>query len=106
MQLLKYSEAVGLPVVCADNGKKAGLIKDVICIPSERVVSAFLLDRKGTEIGRKQILFINVLRIGRDALVIESENAITSLSKGSKNAEALEDEHIIGLHVFESQAVK
>ena len=95
MQLFKYSETVGLPVVCAENGKKAGVIKDIIFNPSDRVVKSFLLDRKGIEIGKKQVSFKNVLGLGRDALVISDESSLEEYTRKDKSGD------IIGLRVFE-----
>lgn len=106
MQLLKYSEAIGLPAVCADNGKKAGTVKDLLFdIPQKRVL-AFLMERKGVEIGRKQILFENVRSLGSDALIIDTEKAVVEYSSKSKNFCGEDNCGLIGLHVFEKSGTE
>lgn len=106
MQLLRFTEAVGLPVVCAKNGKKAGMVKEIIINPSEREVTAFLLERKGLELGKKQVLFKNVLGIGRDALVIDNTDAVTDVTGSGQNADSKAKDSIMGLHVFEKSGTE
>lgn len=121
LQLFKYSETVGLPIVCADNGKKAGVIKDIIFNPAEREVKAFLLDRRGLELSKKQVLFKNVQGLGKDALIINNESVLQDYSSKSKGDNAVKSKQkfidkqrdidrqkvrddegkLIGLHVFE-----
>ncbi len=101
MQLFRYSEAIGLPVICADSGKRAGMVKDVFFNPQERLVAAFLMERKGVEVSHRQILFGDVLGIGRDALIIDKKDLIAEISREDRIDGLNGEKHLLGLHVFE-----
>ncbi|MCR4435406.1 MAG: PRC-barrel domain-containing protein [Clostridiales bacterium] len=90
----KYSEVVGLPVICAETGKTAGTVKDVVFCPKSKEVKAFLLERKGFEIKNKAILLEDVLSLGRDALVVSDFKKAVYLDKIGEKGE------VIGLKVY------
>jgi uncharacterized protein YrrD len=98
--LEKYSEVVGLPVICADSGKRIGIIKDVIFCPARKEVIGFLLEHKGLEVNKKLILPENMVHISRDAAVITSSSCITSMKKLEADR-TLKDRGVIkGLSIF------
>lgn len=77
----KYSEVVGLPVLCVDTGKRIGIVKDVIFCPKLKEVKAFLLEQKGLCITKQVILIGDILNLGRDALIVNDCSCIKSLKK-------------------------
>ncbi len=98
--LHKYSEVLNLPVVCANNGKKAGAVKDIIFSPESREVKAFLLEHKGLEIKKKVLKLGSILNLGEDAVIIDSPGCVKSLGKASYSAEFKDEGSIIGLRIF------
>ncbi|MCX7745344.1 MAG: PRC-barrel domain-containing protein [Clostridia bacterium] len=93
----KYSEVLGLPVICLDTGKKVGTIKDVIFSPKDREVKAFLLERKGCQVRKKVILLKDVTHLGKDIVVV----ADCSLIKDFRKADELKDRrNLTGLKIY------
>jgi uncharacterized protein YrrD len=98
--LEKYSEVIGLPVICVENGKKIGIIKDVLFCTKYREVKAFQLERKGCNIRKKVILLKDVLSLGKDALIVNDCNCTATLNKVEKTDELKYRGKIKGLKVF------
>ena len=98
--LHRYSEVLNLPVVCANNGKKAGVIKDIIFCPENREVSALLLEHKGLEIKKKVVRLKDILNLGDDAVIINSPDCVESLGKASYTNEFKDEGSILGLRIF------
>lgn len=96
----RYSEMVGLPVICANDGNKLGVIKDVVFCPKEKKVIAFLVERKGYDIAKKVVFMKDVLSLGKDALVINDRNAIKDLRKVQDSPEFKEKGEILGLRIY------
>lgn len=99
-ELEKYSEVIGLPVICVENGKKIGIIKDVLFSTKFREVKGFQLERKGYQIRKKVILLKDVLNLGKDALIVNECNCPKFLSKVEKEYELKDNEKIKGLKVY------
>lgn len=100
ISLEKYSEVIGLPVICAENGKMAGIIKDIIFCPKTKEVKAFLLEKRGHELGKKAVLLKDVLSVGRDAVVVNDYTCLNSLKKLIRNNELKDKGEIKGLKVY------
>lgn len=100
MALNRYSQLIGLPVICADSGKKAGSVKDVIFCPKQREVRAFLMESKGWS-GKKRLVWLqDILSLGRDAVVVSNMGNVTGLSK-VEYGNALKDEGaLLGLRIY------
>ncbi|NJD03284.1 MAG: photosystem reaction center subunit H [Ruminiclostridium sp.] len=96
----RYSEVLNLPVVCVKNGKKTGVIKDIIFCPENREVSAFLLEHKGLEIRKKVVKLKSILNLGDDAVIIDSPDCVKSLGKAAYTAEFKDEGSILGLRIF------
>lgn len=96
----RYREVIGLPVICVDNGKKLGIISDVIFCPKRKEVKGFELERKGCEIRRKVILLRDVLSVGKDAVVVNDCSCISRMSKRGKNEELKDNGEVNGLRIF------
>jgi len=71
-----YSEVIGLPVICVDNGKKVGSVTDVFFNPENRKVLAFLVDSASSGRSKYAILLKNVRSLGNDALIIDSKKVL------------------------------
>jgi uncharacterized protein YrrD len=96
----RYSEVLGLPVICADSGKKAGIVKDIVFSPAEREVKALLLERKGVDLKKKVVLLKEVLNIGGDAVILDNDGCVADMGR-SEYAKAFEDEGaILGRRIF------
>jgi len=98
--LQKYSEVVGLPVICIDNGKKIGVIEDVIFCPGKREVKGFLLERRGCQVSKKAILLKDVLSLGNDAMVVNDCSCVTSLKKLELSEKLKDKGEIRGLRIY------
>ena len=96
----RYSEVIGLPVVCATDGKRVGLIKDIVFCPKEKKMVAFLVERKGYEILKKVVFIKDVLSLGKDALIINYLNDVKDLRKVQDSPEFKEKGDILGLRIY------
>ena len=96
----KYSEVIGLPVICVESGKKIGIIKDIIFCIKFKEVKAFVLEHKGMEIRKKVILLKDVLSLGKDALVVNDSNCTTTMNKAYKTEDFKYSGKIKGLKVY------
>ena len=86
MHMLKGNNILGLKVIAIKNGKKINKVEDIIYNPKENKVKALLIDESGWFEDAKVILLQNIKSIGRDAVLIESEDQITKASKKVKAA--------------------
>lgn len=100
MVLEKYSEVLGLPVICVSNGKKIGIIKDMVFSPKMKELKAFLLERRGCQINGKVILLKDVLDLGRDALIVNDCSCAKSPKKVKNTGDLGENGKIKGLKVY------
>ena len=100
MGVLKCSEVIGLPVICTDDGKKIGVVEDLIFTPMKKEVKALLLERTGYEICKKVVLMKDIAYLGKDAVMVNSKSCKTEMRKAASNG-ALEDKgEIRGLTVY------
>ncbi len=98
--MIKYSEIIGLPVICADNGKKAGIVSDIIFCTEKKEVKGLVLERKGCEISCKFVNFRDILNLGRDAVIINSLSSLEKLNS-SENKELYKSRpRLTGLKVY------
>ncbi|HPD00024.1 MAG TPA: PRC-barrel domain-containing protein [Acetivibrio sp.] len=97
--MLRYSEVIGLPVICATDGKRLGVIKDIVFCPKDKKVVAFLVERKGYEILKKVVFMKDIQSMGKDALIINSPKDIKDLKKVQDSNELKEKGDILGLRV-------
>jgi uncharacterized protein YrrD len=100
MTVEKYSGVVGLPVICVENGKRIGIVKDIIFCPTEKRVIGFLLEHRGCEIGEKVILTSDAISLGTDALVVGDCTCIKQKRKIEKQGILKEKGKIIGLKIY------
>ncbi len=96
----KYSEVIGLPVICAIDAEKVGAVKDLVFCPGERRVVAFILEKKGYEMKKKTILMKDVISVGTDAVIIESLNDVKKFKKIQDSPELKDKGNVIGLRIF------
>ncbi len=98
--LHRYSEVLNLPVLCADSGRKAGVVKDIIFSLESKNVKALLLEQSGLSLKKKVVLLEELLSLGSDAAIINSTNCVTDMDR-TAYTEAFQDEGaILGLKVF------
>jgi uncharacterized protein YrrD len=98
--LHRYREVLNLPVICANNGKLAGVVKDVLFNTETREARAFLLEHKGFEIGKRLVLLKKVLSLGADAVVIDSEDCVLKVGRSAYSEFFGKRERILGLRIF------
>lgn len=96
----RYSEVVGLPVVCADSGKNAGYVKDIVSNPGQREVMAFLLEHKGMYLKKKVVPLKNVLNLGRDAVIVDNATCVACMGRSEYLEMFANEGGIMGLHIF------
>lgn len=96
----KYSEVVGLPVICIEDGKKIGTIEDVLLCPQKRQVKAFLLERRKYELNKRVIMLTDVLSLGKDAAIVKDCSCPIPLNKAASENDLKERGEIRGLRIF------
>ena len=96
----KYSEVLGLPVICLENGKKVGNVKNIIFCPKKKKLLAFLLECKSFEFSKKIILTEDIINIGKDAVIINEESDLKDLRKIKNIQDFTEKGEVIGLRVI------
>ena len=79
----RYGEVLNLPVICADDGSKVGIVKDILFSIRDRQVKALLLEQKGLSTRRRAILFDELLSIGGGAVIIGSSAGVADLDRAS-----------------------
>lgn len=85
--LHRYSEVLNLPVICADSGKKAGVVKDILFNLKSREVKALLLESKRLLPGRRTVLRSDLLRLGDNAAIISDISCVSNMNwKAYKDA--------------------
>lgn len=96
----RYSQMLGLPVICAADGKKLGIIKDLIFSPKEKRVVAFLIERRNSDIRKRVIFASDVLNLGSGALVVNDVKDIRELRKVQDEPELKDKGDILGLRIY------
>ncbi|TDF97688.1 PRC-barrel domain-containing protein [Paenibacillus piri] len=74
----KARDVIGLPVICVQNGKQVGTVKDLL-LGEEWHIIALLLDTKQWFSAASCIRWEDVIALGEDAITIETEEAISRL---------------------------
>jgi len=96
----RYSDVKGLPVIGADNGRRLGIVKDIIFCPDSGEVRAFLLEREGWRTKKRVVLLRDVLNIGRDAVVVGNSACVTEQKKAEDEGKLGQKGNIMGLRVY------
>lgn len=96
----RYSEVLGLPVISMDGGKKMGIVEDIIFNPGSREVKALLLRKKGYEICKKAVLVKDVLKIGRDAVIIRENSSVCKVNQNDVKEEIKDQGEVKGLRIY------
>jgi len=98
--LERYSEVVGLPVICIDNGKKIGIVDDIIFCPGSKEIKAFILVKKGYQLDKRVILRKDIINIGKDALIV-NDCSCTKNFRSVKDTEDFKDRgEVQGLKIY------
>ncbi|WP_010248051.1 PRC-barrel domain-containing protein [Acetivibrio cellulolyticus] len=96
----RYSEVLGLPVICIEDGKKVGVVKNIIFCPKKKRLLAFLLECRSYELNKKVVLAEDIINLGTDAVIINDMSSLKNLRK-TKNADDFIDKgEVIGLRVY------
>lgn len=101
----RYSEALGLPILCMESGKKIGSIKDLIFNPRLKRITAVLVEAKHHGIGKKVIPFTDILNFGKDALVVNNMECMKNYNKLEDFNECRERKKISGLKIYSKSGV-
>lgn len=98
--LHRYSEVLNLPVICADSGKKAGAVKDILFSRNSREVKALLLEHKGLTLNKRVVFISELLSLGGGAAVVNGIGCIADMDREAF-AKAFSDAgSLLGLRVF------
>ena len=96
----RYSEVLGLPVICVEDGKKVGVVKNIIFCPKRKKLLAFLLECKSYELNKKVVLQEDIINLGKDAVIIKDLSSLQTLRKAKNTDEFTEKGEVIGLRVY------
>lgn len=83
--LVKGKNVIGLDIISIDEGKKIGSVEDIIYDPEENKVEALLVRSSSLFKDAQVILLENVNTIGKNAVMIQSEQALQKSSNVDKN---------------------
>lgn len=97
--MLNYSEVIGLPVICADNGKEVGNVNDICFYDGTIEIRALLINHGLLNQSRKVILIKYLSNIGKDALIIDKMSCMKNFRSLGKN-NITGGEKIIGLKIY------
>lgn len=75
-KLIKGRDLVGLKVVTVQKGKIVDDVEELVFDPQDNMVKALVVDPGGFLKGAKVILFEDIKTIGRDAVIIESDELV------------------------------
>ncbi len=98
--LHKYSEVLNLPVICADDGMKAGVVKDILFSLQDKEVKAFLLDHSGLSTDKRVVLPDELLSLGGDAVTIKSSKCVSKIDRTTYSSSFPDEGRLIGIKVF------
>lgn len=98
--LEKYSEVIGLPVICSGSGKLIGTVKDIIFTLEGRAVEAFLFEGTGLRNIRKALLLKDIAKLGKDALIIEDAACAIPWKEAGKSLSLKNKKVLTGFRVF------
>lgn len=79
--LLKASQVQGLKVVSLKEGKTINKVKDILYDPEEQRVIALLITGGGFFFSPKVVLYQDIKKIGKDAVIIDSETVIQNATE-------------------------
>ncbi len=96
----RYSEVLGLPVICVNDGKRVGVVKNIIFRPKTKTLLAFLLECKSYELKKKVVLAEDILSLGKDAVIIKDLNSLRGLRQAKNTDELMDKGEVIGLRVY------
>lgn len=98
--LHKYSEVLNLPVICADSGKKEGIVKDILFSLKSRTVKAFLLNHSGISLNKRVVLVSELLSLGGGAAIINSSSCVSDLNRADYTETIPDEGALLGLKVY------
>jgi uncharacterized protein YrrD len=99
--LKKAKGLLGLPLILMETGKEIGGIRAILFSQEKKKVLGFLIDEGGWFKGAKIILFKDIYKIGKDAVIINNKEVIMSSAKIPEVEKILENKY----HLFEMQVL-
>ncbi|MDP4181735.1 MAG: PRC-barrel domain-containing protein [Bacillota bacterium] len=96
----RYSEVVGLPVICVDNGKKIGIVSELIFYPKQKKLMAIVLERTGCQLRKKAILLEDVINIGNDAVIVNDCSCAKKMNELEECRDLKDKENLVGLRIY------
>ncbi len=99
------NELLNRPLICADKGSKQGTIKDVILTPDKREAVGLILTGRGFDRKVRAVFMRDVLKIGRDAVIVDNPGCIRILGKSAFSGAGLYTtaRNLLGRKVFSKE---
>lgn len=100
IKMIKYSEAIGLPVITAADASRVGNVKDIVFCPKNKEVIGYIIEKRNFE---TKTWFVNsdeVFSLGHDALIIEAATSLKGYRKSQLKAKLKDKGDIIGLRLY------
>lgn len=92
--MLKARYIIGLPIICLQNGKRAGKVFDLL-IDQDWQLAGVILGPKGWFSPRRTVARNDIVSCGEDAITIENRSFIHTLNDESSQTTMLEGKHKI-----------
>lgn len=97
----KSVEIIGLPVISIDEGRELGTVKELVINPTEKEVTALLVEDTKWFMGAKTFPFSSISGIGQYAVTIEKGDSVSSVLDSPELLELLNiDVKIIGSKIL------
>ncbi|MBP5426645.1 MAG: PRC-barrel domain-containing protein [Clostridiales bacterium] len=76
--MIKQSECIGLPIISEKEGEIVGRVQDFLISDKDKSIFGFILEGNLFS-GEKIILLENVLKMGKDAIVVDNKDVVSNL---------------------------
>jgi len=73
MMMERQNKIVGLPVICKDNGKSLGIVKNIVYNIEEKRVKAIVVKKEGIKPAEKFLKLEAIEEFGEDAIIVKQE---------------------------------
>lgn len=92
----KISSLIGMPIFALTNGKRVGTVKDIVFDSQHSRLAALTIEEPGIISSERRILpFDRVKSIGRDAIMVENEDAFVAEANAPEVVRVLEQKSAV-----------
>lgn len=79
--MIKFTKLIELPIISLTSGNKIGTIYDVIFMPDNMQIIAFIIVLKKLFAGKKVVLFKDIETVGENAVFIQNDSKMMNITQ-------------------------